>query len=140
MYVCNIRMLTYVTYIHSALAVFALCLEPVKLKQSFSQLKSSFYHLVMRTVDTGFPYAKARHSKHIPSLLGVGYCRHRSMIFVFLLQDRSVIFTRMPNQYCNGLSYIVKPISVYARTSTQGQVQYLMVRTVRPRGAMVSPY
>ena len=89
MYVCNIRVLTYVTCIHSALAVFALCLEPVQLKQSFSQLKSSFYHLMMRTADTGFPYTKASHSKHVPSLLGVVYCRLRSLICVFLLQDRN---------------------------------------------------
>ena len=38
--------------------------------------------------------------------------------------------TRMPTQDCNGLSYIVKPISVYARTSTQGEVQYLIMHAL----------
>ena len=36
----------------------------------------------------------------------------------------------MPTQDCNGLYYIVKPISVYARTSTQGEVQYLIMHAL----------
>ena len=36
----------------------------------------------------------------------------------------------MPTQDCNGLSYIVKPISVYARTSTQGEVQSLIMHAL----------
>ena len=38
--------------------------------------------------------------------------------------------TRMPTQDCNGLSYIVKPISVYARTSTQGEVPCLTMHAL----------
>ena len=41
-----------------------------------------------------------------------------------------VMSTRMPTQDCNGLYYIVKPISVYARTSTQGEVQYLIMHAL----------
>ena len=36
----------------------------------------------------------------------------------------------MPTQDCNGLYYIVEPISVYARTSTQGEVQYLIMHAL----------